>query len=130
MAMRPSVNAPDWSESHRRGAAKCRGAVFDLDGQDIFFDDADFAMKVCNGDWDNTICPRRTECLRVAMLNAEAYGVWGGMSPADRLRLRVRYPGAPERWTWHPPGLATIEERVQIAPILTDEEAAAWPAAA
>jgi hypothetical protein len=128
MAMRPAVNAPDWSESHYRGAAKCRGAIFDLDGKDIFFEDSELALGVCNGDWDNVVCPRRTECLRVAMFNAEAYGVWGGMLPADRLRMRLRHPGAPERWTWHAPGAGRAEAAPQASTDESEEEP--WPLAA
>jgi hypothetical protein len=49
------------------------------------------------------------------MHNKEAYGVWGGMRPADRLRMRMKYPASPERWTWQPEQLAedateTMEE--------------------
>lgn len=68
----------------------------------MFFDNESLALDICNGIIDGTVCPRRTECLRVAMLNCEPYGVWGGMTAGDRLRLRARYPGMPERWTWRP----------------------------
>ncbi|MFE6745917.1 WhiB family transcriptional regulator [Kitasatospora purpeofusca] len=125
MAIRPAAPAPDWSEDHHRGAAKCRGIGAGPDGWDIFFEDFDLAMAVCNGSWDGRVCPRRTECLRVAMLNCENYGVWGGMTPADRLHLRLRYPGAPERWTWHPPGAGR-----EPKPPAPEEGPAEWPTAA
>lgn len=102
MAMRPRALAPDWSEAHHRGAAKCRTAVLPTYSHDVWFEDAQQAMAICNGVHDGVVCPRRTECLRVAMRNAEAFGVWGGMTPGGRLELRLRYPQMPERWTWHP----------------------------
>jgi hypothetical protein len=124
MGIRPYVKSPDWSEGHHRGAAKCRGLLYDEKGNDLFFDDTELAMSVCNGTLDGTVCPRRTECLRVAMLNRENFGVWGGMTPHQRLRLRMRYPGMPERWTWRP------EPQEQPVEISDEGEEAEWPAAA
>lgn len=101
MTLRPR-GAPDWSEAHHRGPAKCRDLPAPERGHDIFFDAPYDALAVCNGGRDGIVCPRRTECLRAAMHNAEPYGVWGGMTAHDRLQLRLRFPGMPERWTWHP----------------------------
>lgn len=123
MGIRPYVKAPDWSESHHRGPAKCRGYVFDEKDDDLFFDDAQLAMGICNGAYDGVICPRRTECLKVAMLNHENFGVWGGMTAPERLRLRLRYPGMPERWTWRP-------EPLMPSVPSADGEGAEWPEAA
>lgn len=104
MGIRAVINAPDWSPKHHRGEAKCRsGSLTPTRRTDVFFSDEHLALGVCNGTWDGQVCPRRAECLHVAMVNRENYGVWGGMSPKDRLALRMRYPGMPERWTWHPP---------------------------
>ncbi len=127
MAIRPIVKLPDWSGGHHRGPAKCRGLLFDEKGQDVYFDTAtELAMAVCNGTIDGVVCPRRTECLRVAMINREAYGVWGGMTPHARLRLRLRYPGMPERWTWQPEPEDVEVRAVDAAP----DGGTAWPAAA
>ncbi|MEV6310022.1 WhiB family transcriptional regulator [Streptomyces sp. NPDC051840] len=104
MGIRAVVNAPDWGESHHRGEAKCRQPHLTPGrDHDVFFEDEPLALEICNGDYDGQICPRRTECLRVAMINKENYGIWGGMYSRDRLALRMRYPGMPERWTWRPP---------------------------
>lgn len=35
-------------------------------------------------------CPVRRECLDVALLMREPYGIWGGTSPEDRETLRVQ----------------------------------------
>lgn len=40
------------------------------------------AKKVC------AECPVRAECLAYALEHGERYGVWGGMSERDRVRLR------------------------------------------
>lgn len=33
-------------------------------------------------------CPVRNLCLEYAMANSEEYGIWGGLTPMDRKRLR------------------------------------------
>jgi WhiB family redox-sensing transcriptional regulator len=53
---------------------------------DIWFDDADTARRICGR------CPVRNACLQYAM-DVEAdgerlHGVWGGLSPIQRQRLR------------------------------------------
>ncbi|MFE5853236.1 WhiB family transcriptional regulator [Streptomyces sp. NPDC056500] len=102
MGIRAIVPAPNWSDTHHRGEAKCREDQPTRE-KDLFFEDAGLALSVCNGTHDGQVCPRRTECLRVAMLNREVYGIWGGMTATDRLAMRMRHPGRPERWIWHPP---------------------------
>lgn len=120
MGIRAVINAPDWSLTHHRGEAKCRdGRLTPTRNSDVFFHDEPLAIDICNGIYDGTVCPRRTECLHVAMVNRENYGIWGGMTPRDRLALRMRFPGMPERWTWHPPS----EE------ITTQTQEHVWPAA-
>ncbi|MFF8283370.1 WhiB family transcriptional regulator [Streptomyces albus] len=104
MGIRAVVPAPDWSAAHHRGEAKCRNSsLFPHRDRDVFFDDESLALAICNGTYDNQVCPRRTECLRVAMHNRENFGVWGGMTATDRLEMRMRYPGMPERWIWQAP---------------------------
>lgn len=104
MGIRAVVNAPNWSETHHRGEAKCRDtSLTPTRNRDVFFEDESLALAICNGTHDGQVCPRRTECLRTAMHNKENFGVWGGMNAKDRLEMRMRNPGMPERWIWHAP---------------------------
>lgn len=41
-------------------------------------------------------CPEQSACLSTALDNAEPLGVWGGTTPAERLRL-IRSPSARRR---------------------------------
>ncbi|WP_274032488.1 WhiB family transcriptional regulator [Streptomyces sp. MMBL 11-1] len=120
MGIRAVINAPDWSPAHHRGEAKCRDhRLTPTRDNDVFFNDEALAMDICNGIYDGVVCPRRADCLHVAMVNREGYGIWGGMTARDRLALRMRNPGTPERWTWHPPSEA----------ITTNFQESQWPAA-
>lgn len=54
---------------------------------DLWFDDADAARRVC------AHCPVRNDCLGYAMdveteTGIQLIGVWGGLSPIQRKRLR------------------------------------------
>jgi WhiB family transcriptional regulator, redox-sensing transcriptional regulator len=42
------------------------------------------ALRVCAG------CAVRQECLDFAMATGEAYGIWGGTTPDERIRARRR----------------------------------------
>ncbi|MEU6700798.1 WhiB family transcriptional regulator [Pseudonocardia sp. NPDC046786] len=72
------------SESFRswRREASCRAM-----GCEVFFPPEDepgrerAAKAICAG------CPVRLPCAVHALVNREAHGVWGGLSPADRERL-------------------------------------------
>jgi Transcription factor WhiB len=90
---------PDWSDAHPDGEAKCRRFQLPLRGDDPWFDDRVEAKEICNGTNDDTICPRRAECLHMAMVNFESYGIWGGMTEDERRALRMKYPGQPYRWS-------------------------------
>lgn len=62
---------------------------------DLWFDDADAARRVC------AHCPVRNDCLGYAMdveidTGAQLIGVWGGLSPIQRKRLR-QHPDRLER---------------------------------
>lgn len=48
------------------------------------------AKAVCAG------CPVREECLTYAINNGEKAGVWGGLSPQERRRLRRKINGTEE----------------------------------
>ncbi len=76
------------SESERnltswRRQAACR----DMD-TDVFFplsdEEAGPAKAVC------ATCPVRAECLEFAMTTRQPDGVWGGLTEAERRRLRRR----------------------------------------
>ncbi len=47
--------------------------------------DMKVAVAICR------TCPVRTECLDWAVSTGEHGGVWGGMTPNQRLRLRRRW---------------------------------------
>jgi len=61
--------------------ASCRGQV------SLFFserpDHIEQAKDLCE------ICPIRRNCLLAALENAEAYGVWGGTTPQERIPLAI-----------------------------------------
>jgi WhiB family transcriptional regulator, redox-sensing transcriptional regulator len=65
----------DWTE-----LAECTGLT------DLFYpergDDVTAAKAVCAG------CPVKAECLEFAVVNGEAWGVWGGTSERERRRIR------------------------------------------
>lgn len=90
---------PDYSENHPDGEAKCRQFPTPSHGNDPWFEDKEEAKDVCNGISDGVVCPRRAQCLHMAMVNYESYGIWGGMTEVERRILRVLYPGEPYRWT-------------------------------
>lgn len=74
-APRTLTRADDW-----RDAAACR------DAGDLMFPDNNptgiaSAKTLCN------ICPARAECLDWALDTRETFGVWGGLSEAERLRI-------------------------------------------
>ncbi len=48
------------------------------------------AKKVC------AVCPVRNLCLEFALVNYETYGMWGGLSPKERRRLKVAPRGRPQ----------------------------------
>jgi WhiB family redox-sensing transcriptional regulator len=80
----PSADVWDWQ---RRGA--CRGR----DSAQFFHPDGErgssrlrreiAAKAVCRP------CPVRAECARHALAAREPYGVWGGFTEAERLRLQT-----------------------------------------
>ena len=46
------------------------------------------AKEVCRG------CVVREECLEYALVNAEKFGIWGGLSERERRRIRRARAGA------------------------------------
>jgi hypothetical protein len=94
MAMRLRRDAPYWE------GAKCAGFRISPEN-DPWFHQEEQAVRICNGDDDGQICPRRTECLLFALANNENAGVWGGMFTHDRTPMRRYTPRC--TWGWHPP---------------------------
>jgi WhiB family redox-sensing transcriptional regulator len=66
-----------------RQAAACEGAP-----SDVFYPenetDTARAKAIC------AQCHVRSVCLDTALRNKERYGVWGGLTPRERARLRRR----------------------------------------
>lgn len=42
------------------------------------------ALRVCRS------CPVQAECLEFALTNDERHGIWGGVLPADRAKMKGR----------------------------------------
>ena len=71
-----------------RGSAACRGA-----DPELFFPDSDIksartqvktAKVICRG------CPVSATCLNWALTSGQEAGIWGGLTEAERHRLRRR----------------------------------------
>ena len=73
-----ALNVPDlaWQD-----LANCRGADADL-----FFPERGAstrqAKKICHE------CSVRADCLEFAIVNAEKFGIWGGLSERERRKIR------------------------------------------
>jgi WhiB family redox-sensing transcriptional regulator len=74
--------------------AKCREHNGDLDD---FYPDRDIdsytpaanrAKAVCRGEDGKPVCPVLLECLALALLTGDGFGIWGGLSPRERNALR------------------------------------------
>jgi hypothetical protein len=97
------VSPPDWTDEEGGGeeGARCRKFPIsrDSDGivrNDTWFQDAENALPVCNGDYIGTPCPMRAGCLRQALINNDQKGIWGGMTGPQRRWIRRNVPR--DRW--------------------------------
>jgi WhiB family redox-sensing transcriptional regulator len=52
------------------------------------WEQAQIASSICHGIQDNNPCPVRVECLEYAIANSEDYGVWGGTTEKERVKIR------------------------------------------
>lgn len=104
MVLKPRIPAPEWDgRDNPSVAGKCMSFPVTKD-RDPWFEEMDEAIAICNGDIDGIICPLRAPCLMFALINNEADGVWGGMYPHDRRRLRyLRRRNPRQAYTWEPP---------------------------
>lgn len=69
-----------------RGTPVCQETDPDLWFPEVGGDNFQFrtAKKFCQR------CPVKTECLNVALVNNEQFGIWGGLTTKERLRLRKK----------------------------------------
>lgn len=99
MVIQSRATPPDWTDEEGGGVegARCRKFPIsrDPDGvvrNDAWFQDAEEALPVCNGDYIGTPCPLRASCLRWALVNNDGVGVFGGMTTPQRKWLRRNAP--------------------------------------
>lgn len=118
MVLKLRYGAPDGWER-----AKCKNIEVNQ-GYDPFFDEEEEAMDFCNGEFDNSPCPIRNECLLYALTNNERYGVWGGMSEIGRKAIRKRYPlqGKQPRGEWEWQSQADALEGINLKDLLEEDD--------
>lgn len=89
--------APKWFHEDPNKTAKCVRfpATKDYDpwygdteDEEDPLDEMEEAKAICNGTFDGIECPLREACLEFALDNNERYGVWGGLTPGERLAVR------------------------------------------
>lgn len=104
MVIHSRATPPDWTDEDGGGeeGARCRKFSLsrDPDGlvrNDAWFQSAEEAREVCNGDYIGTPCPKRAACLLMALINNDAHGVWGGLTGPQRRWVRRNVPR--DRWT-------------------------------
>jgi WhiB family redox-sensing transcriptional regulator len=66
-----------------RQAAACEGSP-----SNVFYPENEFEMAAAKAICAR--CPVRNVCLETALRNNERYGVWGGLTPRERTRVRRR----------------------------------------
>lgn len=90
--MRLRSNSPQWfNENQPEKQAKCVlfPATRDYDPWYVETEEeSEDAQAICLGTIDKKPCPLLLECLEFAMTNNERFGIWGGMTPEDRAKLR------------------------------------------
>lgn len=99
MVIYSRVSPPDWNDEAGGGldGARCRKFEIsrDEDGivrNDAWFQDAENALPICNGDYMDSPCPLRESCLHMALENNDQNGVWGGMTGPQRRWIRRNVP--------------------------------------
>jgi WhiB family redox-sensing transcriptional regulator len=64
-----------------------QGACLGMDPDTSFFsfepEEIAFAKQICHQE-----CPVREECLSWAITNNQNFGVWGGMDPDERFKIK------------------------------------------
>lgn len=99
MVIQSRITPPDWTDDAGGGldGARCRTFKVNRDGDgkvrnDTWFQGAEDALPVCNGDWIGSPCPVRRSCLLHALENNDGHGVWGGMTVPQRRWIRRNVP--------------------------------------
>lgn len=103
MVLKSRVHAPDWSANGDTDKeAKCRKhplpTKHDTENDPWFYDEIE-AASICNGDYDNKVCPFRQTCLHISLVNNEQSGVFGGLLPIQRRWIR-KNPEQIEKFDW------------------------------
>ena len=94
MVLKSRLEAPDWSAGHNPAKeAKCRKFPLPTKHEvtkdnDPWFEDEEEATHICNGTWDNYVCPFRERCLHIALVNNEQAGMFGGFTVQQRRWIR------------------------------------------
>jgi hypothetical protein len=103
MVIHSRISPPDWTDEDGGGedGARCRKFLIsrDPDGivrNDAWFQDAENALPICNGDYSDSPCPMRSSCLLQALINNDQKGIWGGMTGPQRRWIRRNVPK--DRW--------------------------------
>ncbi len=103
MVIQSRITPPDWTDDMGGGEEGARCRLFPIsradDGlvrNDAWFQEADEALSVCNGEFSDSPCPLRDSCLRIALVNNDLHGVWGGMTSPQRKWVRRNIPSI--RW--------------------------------
>ena len=104
MVIQSRVTPPDWTDEAGGGeqGARCRNfrvsrdAVDGIVRNDAWFQDAENALPICNGDYIGTPCPLRKSCLVFSLVNNDQHGVFGGMTAPQRRWVRRNIPK--DRW--------------------------------
>lgn len=100
--MKLRTMSPPWFSDDPRKEAKCikfkptpvSDPWFGESDDPEAIDETEDAKNICLGTYDGRPCPLLEACLEFAVVNNERWGVWGGMSPEERVKLRK------ERRTW------------------------------
>jgi hypothetical protein len=94
MVLKARTKAPDWSAGeNKEKEAKCRKHPLPKNHDvtpetDPFFMAEEEAISICNGEFDNYICPFRAGCLERALINNEQAGAFGGFTTEQRRWIR------------------------------------------
>lgn len=59
------------------------------------------------------LCDVQTQCLETALANDERFGIWGGLTPEQRIKIRRRRGIPPRRHNLEPCGTTAAARRHQ-----------------